>query len=79
MTTWGPSKKKAAGRKTSRTHGPSKNSRRHAGGSVRDQTPPDMSRSRRAADEVIEGVDGREHEFLGLGLIGAGVLLGLAI
>jgi len=79
MTTWGPSKKKAAGRKSSRTHGPSKNSRRHADGSVRDQTPPEMSRSRRAADEVIEGVDGREHEFLGLGLIGAGVLLGLAI
>jgi S-DNA-T family DNA segregation ATPase FtsK/SpoIIIE len=46
---------------------------------VRDQTPPEMSRSRRAADEVMEGVDGRQHEFLGLGLIGAGVLLGLAI
>jgi len=40
-----------------------------------------MPRSRRdqAADEMRDAVQGREHEFLGLGLIGAGVLLGLAI
>jgi len=48
---------------------------------VRDATPPDLPASRRdrAGAELREAVDGREHEFLGLGLIGAGVLLALAI
>ena len=87
MATWGPSRKKSAGRRSARVHGPSRTSRTsrggadHSGGTVRDQTPPDMPRSRRdqATDEMREAVNGREHEFLGLGLIGAGVLLGLAV
>ncbi len=50
-------------------------------GSVRDVTPPDQQASRRtrANKEMREAVAGREHEFVGLGLIGAGVLLGLAM
>ena len=48
---------------------------------MRDATPPDQQASRRtrANAEMREAVAGREHEFLGLGLIGAAVLLGLAI
>ena len=46
-------------------------------------TPPrptsTASRRTRANTEMREAVAGREHEFLGLGLIGLGVLLGLAI
>ncbi len=50
-------------------------------GVVRDATPPDQQASRRtrANAEMREAVAGREHEFLGLGLIGAAVLLGLAM
>jgi len=48
-------------------------------GSVRDQTPPELTRGDRAAAELRGAVDGREHEFLGLGLIGAGVLTALAV
>jgi len=74
MTTWGASKKKKSAKKGS----PSK---KKSSGNVRDATPPDMPRSRRdrANDELREAVDGREHEFIGLGLIGVSVLLGLAI
>ncbi len=48
---------------------------------MRDATPPDdqASRRTRANAEMRDAVAGREHEFLGLGLIGLGVLLGLAI
>jgi DNA segregation ATPase FtsK/SpoIIIE, S-DNA-T family len=50
-------------------------------GSVRDATPPDLARSRRgrAEAELREAVGGREHEFVGLGLVGASILLGLAV
>jgi S-DNA-T family DNA segregation ATPase FtsK/SpoIIIE len=48
-------------------------------GSVRDQTPPGLTRSDRAAAELRGAVDGREHELLGLGMIGAGVLTALAV
>ena len=55
--------------------------RPESSGNVRDATPPDEQASRRtrANTEMREAVAGREHEFLGLGLIGLGVLLGLAI
>ena len=84
MATWGVSKKKKspAKRSTSKKSGSSASaSKRKASGSVRDATPPDMPRSRRdrANDELRDAVDGREHEFLGLALIGASILLGLAI
>ena len=46
---------------------------------VRDQTPPELTRSDRAAAELRGAFDGREHEFLGLGLIGGGVLCALAV
>ena len=52
-----------------------------ATGSVRDMTPPEGSSSRRdqATAELREAVGGREHEFVGLGLIGLAILLGLAV
>ncbi|MDA3031695.1 MAG: DNA translocase FtsK [Actinomycetota bacterium] len=46
---------------------------------VRDQTPPQMTRGDRAASELRGALEGREHEFLGLGLIGGGVLCALAV
>ncbi len=88
MSTWGPNRKKASGKRSTKVNGPSRTSRttRSAGkgsakGSVRDATPPDAPRSRRdrANAELREAVDGREHEFLGLGLIGGGVLLAMAV
>ncbi len=85
MSNWGSSKKR-----TSSTARSSKSSASKAGttrsgsrssGSVRDATPPDQQASRRtrANAEMREAVAGREHEFLGLGLIGAAILLGLAM
>ncbi|HSP28443.1 MAG TPA: hypothetical protein VLN74_07830, partial [Ilumatobacteraceae bacterium] len=52
-----------------------------AAGTVRDATPPDGSGSRRdqAQAELREAVGGREHEFVGLGLIGLAILLALAV
>ena len=52
-----------------------------ASGTVRDATPPDATSTRRgrAEAELRDAVGGREHEFLGLGLIGAAALLGLAV
>jgi len=47
-------------------------------GSVRDQTPPKGGRSSKAGSELDEAIGGREAEFIGIGLIGLGVILGLA-
>jgi S-DNA-T family DNA segregation ATPase FtsK/SpoIIIE len=44
---------------------------------VRDLTPP--RGPGRTQAELRDAVEGREHEFWGIGLVGAGVLLGLAI
>ena len=54
---------------------------RKSAGSVRDATPPELTRGRgdRAAAELRGAVEGREHEFFGLGLIGGGVLSALAV
>jgi DNA segregation ATPase FtsK/SpoIIIE, S-DNA-T family len=46
---------------------------------VRDATPPELTRRNRANAEMRDAVAGREHEFLGLGLIGGAVILGLAM
>jgi len=48
---------------------------------VRDATPPHTHRSKReqAEAELRDAVGGREHEFVGLALIGVAVLLGLAV
>ncbi len=56
-------------------------SRRKKAGNVDDLTPPEGERTRRgrAEAELREAVGGREHEFLGLGLLGGAVLLGLAV
>jgi len=56
-------------------------SARKPAGSVRDQTPPELPRGRgdRAAAELRGAVEGREHEFFGLGSIGIGVLCALAV
>ena len=94
MNTWGASSRRSkktakkhadrADRRASSTSSggksTSKSGRKNAG-SVRDATPPDGSRSKRdrASDELRNAVDGREHEFLGLALIGVAVLLGLAM
>lgn len=47
--------------------------------STKSATPPRGSRRDQAAAELRSAIDGREHEFLGIGLIAAGVLIGLAI
>ena len=74
MSTWGASKKKST------TKGSRKGSTT-AAGNVRDMTPPEGSTSRRdqATAELREAVGGREHEFVGLGLIGLAILLALAV
>ena len=56
-------------------------SKRTKAGSVDDLTPPEGSGSRRdqAQAELRVAVGGREHEFVGIGLIGLAVLLGLAV
>ena len=89
MATWGAKGKKSSGRRstrvnassrTSRTTRPGSGSSRSAKGSVRDATPPATARSRsRAEDELREHVGGREGEFIGLALVGIGMLLALAI
>ncbi len=70
------SSSRGASGKSSTTKGSAK-----AAGNVRDLTPPEGSSSRRdqASAELRDAVGGREHEFVGLGLIGLAVLLGLAV
>jgi S-DNA-T family DNA segregation ATPase FtsK/SpoIIIE len=58
---------------------PASGRKRKQAGSVRDQTPPELTRTDRAAAELRGAVSGREHEFLGVGLIGAGALTALAV
>jgi len=94
MSTWGPSKKrtnaKKSGSGSSRagsTTGPTKGSKGSKGvpapakpraaGTVRDATPPEGDVA--ASGSLRTAVGGREHEFVGIALIGVGVLLGLAV
>jgi DNA segregation ATPase FtsK/SpoIIIE, S-DNA-T family len=83
MTTWGPSKKTPSNRARSSGAPASRTSRTTAANrsGVRDATPPSTSRNRRtrAQDDLRGAVEGREHEFVGIGLIGGGVLLGLGM
>lgn len=72
-----PSSKTAKTSRSSKSTKPSKSSGR---GSVRDETPPETERGRsRFDDDLRTDSGGRESEFIGLGLIGLGVLLGLAV
>ena len=91
MSTWGPSGKKpvkkSSGKRStkvdpgSRTARTSRNdgSGKGRGGSVRDQTPPEPTRVMSRDDSQAVHLDRRRDEFVGLGLIGAAVLLALAI
>jgi S-DNA-T family DNA segregation ATPase FtsK/SpoIIIE len=88
MSSTNPSRK-SSGSKSSRSrassgssNGSGPRSGRAAGGrsSVRDATPPGTARRRdRATAELREAVEGRQHEFLGVGLVIVGSLLGLAV
>ena len=64
MTTWGPSK-----RRTKRSAAAPRGRRTSSSA---------PSRGQQAKTEVREGVEGREHEFVGIGLIVGGLLLALA-
>jgi len=89
MNTWGPSKQPRRGTSSRGAGKPLPRSRSKGG--VRDATAPgDLSarrstsspsgrRSGRAQADLRKAVEGREHEFVGLLLLGVGVLLGLAI
>src|SRR4051794_17768624 len=91
MTTWGPSKKKTA-RSRAQQPAPSRSSGRAGGsyrsatdgsrsrGGVSSDTPPATPRGRQATtDELRRAVGGREHEFVGIGLIVAGIVIALAL
>lgn len=91
MATWGPSgkqpEKKSSGKRstkvdpgtrTSRTSRSGKSGTSRSG-SVRDQTPPEATRVMSRDESKALAMDRRRDEFIGLGLIGAGVLVALAI
>jgi DNA segregation ATPase FtsK/SpoIIIE, S-DNA-T family len=81
---WGQSKK-SRGPASSRSSGASKSgshsSRPNSAGrgGVRDATPPGTRRRDAAQSELREAVAGREHDFVGVVLIGVGVVLALGI
>lgn len=91
MSTWGPSGKKPAkkpsGKRSTkldsskRTASTSRDERSGKGssGSVRDQTPPEPTRVMSRDESGATSSDHRRDEFIGLGFIGAAVLVGLAI
>jgi DNA segregation ATPase FtsK/SpoIIIE, S-DNA-T family len=94
MNTWGASKKpRDSGRSSSssgrssgrgsasgspRGSGTSRSAASRSGG-VRDATPPGSRRSSQTQAELRHAVEGREHEFVGIVLLGLGLLLGLAM
>jgi S-DNA-T family DNA segregation ATPase FtsK/SpoIIIE len=84
MNTWGPSKRHTAKRRQGATRRTPSGGRpgddTAPRGAVSSATPPEGSRRREATtDELRRAVGGREHEFIGVGLIVLGVLVGLAI
>ncbi|HWL41590.1 MAG TPA: DNA translocase FtsK 4TM domain-containing protein [Ilumatobacter sp.] len=95
MATWGAdnSRQRRGNAGASRSSGQARSAGRASvprggGSSTRDATPPGRARpaakasgrgSGRASAELRQAVEGRENEYVGLGLIGAGVLLALAI
>jgi S-DNA-T family DNA segregation ATPase FtsK/SpoIIIE len=86
MSTWGAGKKPRGSGRSGRAGGASRPARSpRAQGGVRDTTAPVARRpgsgNRRrdqASAELRQAVEGREHEFVGVVLIGVGLLLGLA-
>ncbi|NND73888.1 MAG: DNA translocase FtsK [Ilumatobacter sp.] len=89
MTTWGPSKKKSSGRRTTSVNPTARTAKTSRAGeksaaaddptTVAPRSRRPMTRKDRAQAELRGAVQGREHEFLGLGLIGGGILCALAI
>ncbi len=87
MSTWGPSKRKSRrvsappprSRYAGRT--PARTTSTPAGGSKPAAAPAPKSGGRRAqaSAELHDAVEGREHEYIGIGLIALGILLALAI
>ena len=88
MTTWGPSgkkpTKKSSGKRSTHVDPSAKTSRTTrygrsgSRGSVRDATPEQLDRTT-AAQRPHDAPGSRHDELIGLGLIGAAILLGLAI
>jgi S-DNA-T family DNA segregation ATPase FtsK/SpoIIIE len=82
MNTWGAPKKPRGqsparpGRAGATAPGGSRSGSR---GGVRDATPPGTKRRDAAQTELRQAVAGREHEFIGVVLIGVGVLIALGI
>ena len=72
MATYGPGKKPTQPAKSSRANSRSGSVKDHSGG-----TPRGTARS--TSSELRSAVEGREHEFIGLGLIVVGILLGLGV
>ena len=79
MATWGPPNKRAKSSVPARASGASAPRTRSPGGSSRVAEPAPLSRRDQASAELREAVSGREDEFLGIGFIVVGVLLGLGI
>ncbi len=89
MTTWGPSRKKTAKSRARETARRAPASAPRGKSNVASETPPRRaqgqqgqqgSRARQATtDELRRAVGGREHEFVGFGLILLGIVVGLAI
>jgi S-DNA-T family DNA segregation ATPase FtsK/SpoIIIE len=94
VTTWGPRNRRPSRRSGSTATPRSSRSTRggtRSSGSARGAAtpsrgsrggrdgPPPAGRREQATAELRDAVEGREHEFLGIGLIGGGILLALAI
>jgi DNA segregation ATPase FtsK/SpoIIIE, S-DNA-T family len=86
MTTWGPSKKKTAKSRARETSPRARPAAQGGKSAVTSETPPrgqngrQGSRARQATtDELRQAVGGREHEFIGFGLILLGIVIALAI
>jgi DNA segregation ATPase FtsK/SpoIIIE, S-DNA-T family len=85
VSTWGPSKRKSRrlsappprARSTGRT--PARTTSTPASGSKSAPAPKPAGRRAQASAELHEAVEGREHEYIGIGLIALGILLALAI
>jgi DNA segregation ATPase FtsK/SpoIIIE, S-DNA-T family len=77
MSATGPSKRSPARKRSAAGSGSGARSR----GSVRDATPPGSPRRRRdqASEEIRDAVNERRTELIGIGMIVAGALLGLAV
>ncbi|MEM1335013.1 MAG: hypothetical protein AAGG08_16305, partial [Actinomycetota bacterium] len=69
----------SSGKRSTRVNPSTKRSStsRPSRGGVRDQTPPEGRRQQSAVS--VDAESNRQTEFIGLGLVGVGVLLGLAI